>query len=73
MTLHESLYSHAGPLWTLSKLQLHVAFQVIEYNCVEKLQARTAYDNYIQDWNYCARYGITYEGYMDKMIEHLID
>ena len=45
MTLYKSLYSHAGPIWALSTLQLYVAFSVVEYNYVEKLQARTAHDN----------------------------
>ena len=60
-------------LWVLSTLQLYVAFSVVEYDCLGKLQARTANDNYIQNCNYWTRYGITYEGNMDKIIAYLID
>ena len=73
MALYKSRYSHADPLWTLSTLQLGMVFAVTQYDCVDKLQAKTAYDNYKQDCHYYDKYGITYESYMDKIIEHLID
>ena len=73
MALHESHCSHAGPLWTLSTLQLGMVFAIIQYDCVDKLQAKTAYDNYKQDCDYWDKYGITYESHMDKVIEYLID
>ena len=68
LVLYDCSYSYAGPLWVLSTVQLYVAFSIVEYDCVEKLQARTAYENYIQDCNYWAKYGITHEGYMDKIL-----
>ena len=48
-------------------------FAIIQHDCVDKLQAKTAYDNYKQDCDYWEKYGITYESHMDKVIEHLID
>ena len=73
MALYKSNYSHAGPLWALSTLQLGIVFAVTQYDCVDMLRAKMARDNYKQDCDYWDKYGITYESHMDKIIEHLLN
>ena len=73
MSLYDCLCHPTEPLCVLATLQLNLLFPLVgtaTHN--SKLEARRAYDNFMQDYTTFKHYGMSYNDFMTNMIDQLI-
>ena len=73
MALFQCCSNFVGPLWIQSTMYLYISFHVEQFDDFMKLEAKRAYNNYNQDCRLSREYDTTYENYMYRIIDYLVE